>query len=97
MDLLSYIAMSVGKLMIVAVTGCGAFYILSTYYQDKINGLIAPTILTMVVAFSVAGTFTSVFNAVIDTMIQCYITGNNILIRIMIKFLVQNLIHLYKF
>ena len=61
--------------MIVSITGATTYYILNRYYVNDISGLIAPTILTMIIAYSVASAFGHVFEAVAATMIQCFITG----------------------
>ena len=68
-------ALGLGKVMIVSICGATTYYILNLYYVDQLSGLIAPTILTMIISYSVATAFSAVFHSVAATMIQCYITG----------------------
>lgn len=68
--------MGLGRLMIVCICGASTYYILNAYYINDLSGLIAPTLFTMVISFSVASAFSGVFFTVAATMIQCFITGN---------------------
>ena len=75
LTVLTNLAMSIGKVITVGIVGATTYFILSRYYVDSINTLVAPTIITMFVSYAVAGTFTSVYHSVSETMIQCFITG----------------------
>ena len=44
---LSNLAMFIAKIMITGIVGGSVFFILHHYYQDDLNGLIAPTVFSM--------------------------------------------------
>lgn len=75
LDALSGLALIFGRFIITLAVGGGAYFIFTTHYQGSMSGLIGATVLCMFVAFVVTGVFTAVYGAVVQTMIQAYITG----------------------
>jgi hypothetical protein len=67
------IAMMIGKIFIMGIVGTTAFYIFDTKFQSDMNGMAAPTIMTMIVAYYVACMFTEVMTTAVGCMIQCFI------------------------
>lgn len=75
LESLEYLAMFVGKVLIISVVGTTTYFILQTYYEDRLTGLMGPTILTIFISWAVSSVFTSVFGAVAESLLQCYVTG----------------------
>jgi hypothetical protein len=74
LHVVSGLAMMIGKLFVTGFVGVAAYYVFSEIYAHQLQGMAAPTIMTMIVAFNVACMFTEVMNTGVDCMIQCYIT-----------------------
>lgn len=72
-EVLSQFGLLLGQLLITGVVGIITYYTLKVAYQD--TGAAAPTILTMLVAFAVSGVFTSMFQAIVQTIIQDFVKG----------------------
>jgi hypothetical protein len=78
LHVVSGIAMIIGKVFIMGIVGTTAFYIFEYRYDGDLNGMAAPTIMTMIVAYNVACMFTEVMSTGVDCMIQCYITDEEV-------------------
>lgn len=75
LESMEYLAMFVGKVLIISIVGTTTYFILQTYYENQLTGLMGPTILTIFISWAISSVFTSVFGAVAETMLQCYVTG----------------------
>lgn len=70
----STVALFIGKVFVCCICAACAYYILDTEYQNRISGLIAPTMLVLLLSLIVVTMFMDVFHMCIDTVIMCYIT-----------------------
>eukprot|EP01041_Mallomonas_annulata_P011491 gene11491-24027_t len=67
-----------GKLFVVVAAGTSSYYFLTGAYNDKVEGLMAPMVLIMVIAWFTADMFMDVFQMTCDTVIMCFITDEEI-------------------
>jgi len=74
LHVVSGIALVILKLFVTSAVGCGTYFIFMTYYNDKLNDFIAPTVLTMIIAYVTCAMFCDVYDLITDTILMCYIT-----------------------
>jgi hypothetical protein len=81
----SGVALFIGKVFVVAIVGAVTYYIFTGSYGDDLQGFAAPTILTMVIAYAVASMFTEVFETAVNCMLQCYISGTELVLSCFLR------------
>lgn len=74
LHVVSGVALVILKLFVTSAVGCGAYFIFDRYYQDKMYDFIAPTVLTMLLAYMTCAMFCDVFDLITDTILMCYVT-----------------------
>ena len=74
LHVVSGIALVILKLFVTSAVGCGSYFIFQRYYDTKMHDFIAPTVLTMLIAYFTAAMFCDVYDLITDTVLMCYIT-----------------------
>ena len=73
-SIVSDLVLFIGKMFIVLASTIGAYFYMQYYYGDDLNGLAMPTALVFLVAYCAADMFNEVFGMAISTILQCFIT-----------------------
>lgn len=68
----------IGKLFIVVISTSSAYIYLDEKMSDELNGLWLPTVLVSIISFCVAQMFSEVFGMTISTILQCFITDEEL-------------------
>jgi len=74
LHVVSGIALVILKLFVTSAVGCGTYFIFMKYYNDKLNDFIAPTLLTMIIAYVTCAMFCDVYDLITDSILMCYIS-----------------------
>ena len=77
-SIVSDFVLIVGKLFIVVASTIGAYLYLDHYYSDYLNGLYMPTVFVFLASFATAEIFNEVFGMAIMTILQCFLTDEEI-------------------
>lgn len=63
----------IGKVFVVSVATAGSFYIMDTQFEDKVNGLLLPTLFVFLLSYFTAELFMDIYTLAMLTMLQCFI------------------------
>jgi len=78
LHVVSGIALVILKLFVTSAVGCGTYFIFMHYYNDKLYDFIAPTFMTMTIAYITCAMFCDVYDLITDTILICYITDEEV-------------------
>ena len=77
-SLVSNIVLLLGKLFIVVTSTLSGYLYMDYYYADQLNGLYVVTIAIFVTSLLTSGMFNEVFGMAISTILQCFVTDEEL-------------------
>jgi hypothetical protein len=77
-SLVSNIVMLLGKLFIIVTSTLSGYLYMDYYYADQLNGLSVVTITIFISSYATAGMFNEVFGMAISTILQCFVTDEEL-------------------
>ena len=78
-SIVSEFILFIGKVFIVVVTTSCAYIYLDKNMSDVLNGLWLPTVLIALISFCISQMFSEIFGMTISTILQCFITDEELL------------------
>eukprot|EP00804_Cyclotella_cryptica_P026716 CCRYP_007940-RE/>CCRYP_007940-RE protein AED:0.31 eAED:0.31 QI:1405/0.5/0.8/1/0.75/0.8/5/0/636 len=77
-SIVSQVVLFIGKVFITVVSTVSGYYYLQIHFGDQLNSLMAPTLLIAICSYAVSEMFDEVFGMAISTILQCFVTDEEI-------------------